>query len=736
MRLSPLNLSIAAAVRLKPKAAPAPAPTPGAIIASIQADGASVIPIAPAAVYYPDDPAKRETFAVNDPGFDSSGNATTFTRNIVLTMRRPNGPFKFGNQTDAGTLETDTFGGTPTGVTAISDWLFSTTSLAGAINNSTVSAPKPIAACLTPSGQAVYSDGFGLYKLAMEWVAFTYAMDLTDGQTAPCLQYRVTDSSGAPGAWMNATWYDELPSGYGRNCVCGFAAPVDVTAAAAGSGYVDWRVFPQLGTAAAIRSTTDSVKPRAVGRINFTKITSAMPIIYVGGPNGNDTTGDGSFGNPYLTGGKAVQALGTGRSGGEVRALGDFAWGTQPTTQIANTAHCTIRKDPTVTGSVTMSLPAGNTSLQTAMVRFKDVTVLRAGGYYMSALANGTVWFDNAIMDFGSASNSIPLSQTAVTYQFTGGALLNYLNSSYLQGGPNISIGFMYGLACIGAVSAGLGLDLYVAIGCSFRGVRHNTNSSPQDYQGAIIAFNSFMGTGSVSSDTLNYFPLSGSTVFDGLCIFYNEFEWTSSQAQNAIGLSRDPPSNNFSITNLIYAGNANGGVSNAARENFLYDNNTDSFVRNHGVVFVVGNICGQRNMKGGQEAGVDGLAAASIAALHIGNMPHLCGTGFRDNVILNLDAANGKADGNYVNRFSQLFPGLNTHVGTGTATRDDVYANWLGVTRTGTTYATRGGGSDMRVKDTAAPQYGRLARALTRRTLGGNVRPTPASAGPRELVA
>jgi hypothetical protein len=725
-----------------------PTPTPG-VITSVQADGASVIPSDPKLVYYPDDPLLRETFPTVDPGYDTSGNLTTVNRTIVLTMRRMNTPLKFGNVSDMGTLESTTFGGTLTGATATSDWLFSTTSADGGKTNlSSVAPPKPIASSLTPPFQAVYDNGSGSYLLPVEWAAFTHQMDLVPGQTAPCLQYRVTDSASSVGPWTNATWEDVLPStapgqthsnGAQRNCASGFSTVVDLTSAAAGGGWIDWRALPAIGDSASILSTTGAGLPRSCWRIDFTKFTAAQTVMYVAS-TGNDTTGDGTTGNPYLTVGRAAQAIGTSRGGQVVRLKDTVAWGNQPSNTSNNTAFFTIEKDPAASGTVGMTLPANNTSLQTYRVLFRNLTITRSGGYFMNILSSGgAICFDNCVFNF-AGFNSVPLAGTPTDYYFTNGSLANYGPTS-LQGGGNVRIVMAYGLQSLAAVGAGLGIDGLVMVGCDFEGMRISQGGTAPilSYDNAIFAFNRFGKSGG-NNDIIYISPPTGVTMLNGQVLFQNETEWCTGGGAPGpgLGLSRDP-SPIFGIDNMIYCSCTLAGVSNAGRRNGPYDNNTDTTVRTHGVWYERNNVEGQTNIKGGQEAYQVGLASAANAALHIGNIPHIYGTGCRNNVTIYQDAANATANGNYLNNFSRMYAGLNATVGNNvnTATVNSSYfASWVGVTRSGGTYTAGSGGSDLRVKDTSAPHYGKVPVPLTRRTLGGNVRPTPASAGARELVA
>jgi len=707
--------------------APTPTPTPSAITA-VNANGWTVQPVTVPSEFDPDTPGNAVTFTAARSGYDTSGALTTFNETVTLTRRRRLNPYSTGSETDFATKN-------PSGETAVDRWLFTTDS-GGFTNNSALVAPKPVAFCVSPD-RLVIRNGL----LTMRWVAFTHG---ARGQrTAPRLEYRVRDAGAGDLGWIGATWTDQFADGVDRFAVPGFeAVNVDISSLADGAITVDWRVKPALGGAASILSTEDVTKPRGVYQLNYTKTAAAATIMYVA-TTGNDTTGDGTTGNPYATIGKALNQMGAaGRDGSVIRVKDSMTWATTVTAAGAATSFVLIEKDPATGGAVTLTLPAANTGTNCKYLRFgANLNVVRAAANFFNVTSGGIMWFEGQIDCVNSGFGFTNVANSRL--MLTGAELLNY-NQNTFNDTTLMDVVLLRGVKYYGPIG-GLGIGGLAVVGCDFKGMRVFNNASNRDYSGFIIAFNSFSSVNGTSG-IYNVGQPSGVDV-SGYAIVGNVFEWAGN-AQTPHGLSRDasnvPPSDWGTYNGILWNNSyASAGVS--GRMNTWYDDNnlTDSntvpaVVRNQTVVDARGNVFPQFNIKGGQFVGRV-RADLTNAPVHIGNVALLHGVGFRDNVIIFRDAQGGLADGTANNDFSQLYAGLNTSVGTlstlATAGLHPAYASYGGVTLSGSTYTAGPGDGNYAVKDTSAPNYQRLTTAILPKTLGGTARTSPDHAGARGMT-
>ena len=711
-----------------PAPTPTPTPTPSAITA-VNANGWTAQPVTVPSEFTPDTPGSAVTFDVIRGGYNTAGALTTFTEPNTLTRRRRLDPYSTGSVTDFATKN-------PSGETAFDRWLFNTDTGAGFGSGSALVAPKPIAGCITPDRLVVRTTPF-----TIRWVAFTHR---ARGQrTAPCLEYRIRDAASADSGWLLATWVDQFTDSVDRTSVPGFEATIDPTTIATGAFTVDWRVKPAVGGAASILSTEDVSKPRGVYQLNYTKSATAATILYIAS-TGNDTTGDGSSGNPYLTAGKALNQMGAaGRDGSTIRVKDSMGWGAVTVTAAgAADAFVTVEKDPATGGAVTLTLPAANITTNCKYIRFAaNLTVVRAVSNFFHVTAGGALWIEGT---FDCVNSIIALTNVANTrYFLTGGELLNYHPSNFNDVGA-IDLVILRGTKYYGAVG-NLGIGGLFAIGNDFKGARYLNNLSGRDYSGGILAFN-IHNQANGTTGIYNILQPSG-VLLNGYAIVSNIFEWVGN-AQTPHGIARDPqnsPPTDWSTTNVIIWNNSYAGVGVSGRMNTFYDDNnvTDSsaipgVVRNHTVVDIRGNVFPQFNIKGGQFVGRVRNDLTN-APLHIGNVALLHGVGFEDNVMIFADAQLGTPNGDANNDFSQLYAGRNTFVGgltqLTTAAAHPAYATYGGVTLTGATYAAGPGDGSYAVKDTSAPSYQRLSAAILPRTLGGTPRTSPDHAGARGMV-
>jgi hypothetical protein len=730
--LAPFSLSIPALAMRRSAGAAAPS----APITSANADGITVIPLVQTNTFFPDDPLLRVAYTPIDKGYNSSGVLTDFsdkTRVLIGGLRLH--PYEKGNATDFNVYETvdREINGAKTYAAAISIPNFVTTTIPGRSNNSTRLAPKPTIAAITTDRITVRNDGSGHWYLTIDWAAFTYKW--RGQQTCPYLEYRVTDSAGTVGPWKPATWVDEFTGRGDRTSGCGFTATEDLAAYADGVGFVDFRALPAMGDDRSIRSTLDTTKPRGVKPFYFRKSSVAATDYFIAS-TGSDSNNGLSRGAPFLTGGKflnAATAAGA-REDAVLNVMDSVAWGTTAVTADgATTAYVNIQKDPqAAAGTVVLSLPNAQYSSRNKYTRFlspsHELKVTRTAAAFFHGLSGGRFCFDGAIMD-GGGFNAPWTNVTGTEFHLVGGGEnLNYISACF-AGTANINVTLMRGLKMDFPNGAGIGQ--HIVFCCDFNGVypsNGGTSSSTRIWAGAglIVAFNRIMGGGvSSGADLIEVYATAGETLVDGYAIVGNETEWSKNVSGCILSVSRDPP-HQFGTEGGIRRGNIFAGTGVYGRGNVEYDNNSAAsgsatVVRYHISLDDSDNVYGQHNSKGGQFVGTNDVDITN-APLHIANMETLLGVGKENNVILFLDAAGGRSRGLYSDTFSPLYAGLNAYIGTATTTRFDVFAAFTGVQFNGTTATSGAGGSDLRVKNSSAPQHLHSPVPFLPRTLGGGV--------------
>lgn len=674
-----------------------PTPTPGT---TVYADGASMLSSTP--------------LAMTRAGFTTTGATTTYAVSNAATFPRHLNPYQNGGQSDMGAL--DNIGGVPTGKYATELWVFTTDS--GFTNNSTVAPPKPVAASLNPGYLPVRNDGSGHWYLPLEWIGATHGAGREFARLYSLLEYRVTDSIGTVGPWTAAAWADEHPSGYTRTTSAGFWATPDLAAYANGDGFIDWRAYPVYGNSSAILSTLDTPKNQSVKPIPFTKFAGAATQVYMAS-TGNDTTGDGSSGAPYLTAGKCLTVLGANRNGGEVLVKDNVAWGAVAVTgAISNTCYVTFRKDPAAGAGVTLTLPAANTTVNTKHIRFlDDITVVRGGAVFFNCIAGGSILFDVGSTLNINSLGTVSFCNTLTDFKFVRSSILNYVGAA-LNGNTNVESSLQYGLNIPNANGLQV-IHQRVVNGCTFNGIGYGQGSNPYSASGTIIANTRYGGTGGATG-IFDPVALAGETYLSDILILNSVVaEYISATSNLSIGLSRDP-SPTFGTSNILEFNSASVGAGVRGRINGWYDNNPGAGVaRGHLSCDVRGNIWTQFNIKGGEFVGIEG-GEPLVAPLRWGNIPQIYGTGFSDNVIVYPDAAGGTANGNYLNDFSQMYAGVNTYVGAVASQRNDIWVDYKGVSYAGVAGA---GGSNLTLVS-GSPAIGRLRKRILPKTLGGVARP------------
>ena len=685
-------------------------------VASIDASGWMVTPVNPITNYTPD--SSPVTFAVQRGGYDTSGNwnANNYTENLVL-VKRVRQAYPNGNSLNGS-------------LTAASDWIYSTDTVPAATNSSTKVSPKAVGVWET-TDHTVSSAS----TLTVQFVAYHRN---AHSQNAPIPYATCSAFDGVTTVTAVATYSSALSSPNvnwtDKHKIMGYSATLTVSGLANGSYTVNCKAYPWAGGNADAASILDSSTSPTLNfsPLTFYKVASPATPLYIS-TTGNDSTGNGTSGNPYLTVGKVLNVecpTSTCNRGGQIIYLKEdspgggasYTAGTiNPTFSDLNaTGELLIAPDPTATGAITFTIGTAP-NFKTANVHFQGTAptfkIVRGANVNWTVASGGRLVLEDLTLDMTGAT-SATLVNSGGTRLFLEGVTTANMTASVGQNTFQSTSGqhvmMIRGSAITVAVASGVSIDCYNVVGSDIQGGLCSLATLSYNYNGLVLAHSQWIGVGTATDifNIANYSADTVTTLVSGLAFVDNLFEEVASSAGPGFGLSRDPASL-AAMDNVIMWNNTGIGVQNAGRWNVWYDNNNTSAapqcigggggsppyctVRNQGYVSSVGNLIPQFNIKGDYFVAISG-ADTGDAPFHTGHFQQLYGVGFRDNVILYRDAAGDYANSGTApstNGFSQAYGGLNTYAGTvaqNAVTRTDVWTTYAGVTYNGTTYSAGAG--------------------------------------------
>lgn len=672
----------ALAVMSRPNAL-APAP-----ISAVAADGWQATMVAPAELAF-------SPVNVSRQGFTAAGAATTVVETL-LTTKRVRLPYP--NQA---TLTASSV--------ALSDYVYSTDTIAGVTNASTETSPRPVVNWIMPHRLVVGTT------LEAEVAAFH--RNASGGRQVACVVFTASDGVNTVTATVSAAGVSGRAGD--RNAVLSYKASLDITSLNAGLITLNARVYPRIGGAASVAdSALDGNAARGFSPRYFLKNTGARSYAYVA-TTGNDGTGVVSTAaataaaTPFLTVLGAINALHTaigatsGVDMGEIRIGNDggtpFVMASTAATRTQKVAALTITRDPAVARAnarVSFGLAAFRprlggaltAPLATGALLFKDIAIVRTGTLaLMGEAANQLeVMFDDC--SFDNASNNATWLANAHDYHF--GTTFSNLTGGSALGAGAYEHRLFRGIDLQPAFAAGgVSVEGWCVIGSAINNPAFKRGSLA--FSGGMCAFNTL----TQPPTTAVMLEIGGDQDVAGYAIVQNLVEYVSATANAVVRISGDAATGNNS--HVIIHHNTHAGAFQAGRWNAFYDEGATR--RTSKLQSVVGNIAVAVYTKsdvfrGANEAGADASSAT-------GNWAFKHGVGCRDNFSQFMSAS---AVGQGSNE-AQDYAGIGADFGTSqTARNDPLFTAYAGTTvAAGPVYTAGAGGG------TYTLQAGSAARAM-----------------------
>lgn len=679
-------------------------------VTAINAEGWSVTYSSPPAGDF--DPVGNPRYvAANRAGYDSSAAAVSYSELLVLT-RRVRLPYP--NQ---GTLDASR--------SAMSDYLYSTDSVTGVVNNSGESSPRPIANWAMLDRETVGNS------VHLEVAAFH--RNARAGQQVAAIVFRASDGTNTVTQVVGAMTRSARASDL--NPVLVYQCDLDISSLADGAITVNANVYPWIGGAASVLDSAAQSGRREFSPRFFNKSVSraaSPPLAYVS-TTGNDGTGVVSTtaatasAAPFATIVGALNGLvaATGVTGGvvdgcEIRVgAGNFPLGSTTTTRPQTRACVTITRDPnTARSSAVVSWGAASARLRLGAAggwcRLKDVTVQRTGTLTWTGETASILEVDFENVAFDGGSNNVAIMGSNVSgVRFNGAAVTNAAGLSVFNAGT-FEIRMLRGVSVDRNSTA---VEGWLVLGSSI--TRPGTLTvGTRTASGSIVAFNQLRSPTAVA----NTWGVGASSDVSGAAFVQNLVEATHTTVSTA-GIVVSPDSASGNNTHIVMHNNTATGAFTAARQNFFYDEGpTARFSR---LQSVKGNIWPQINHKGDVFRGAN--ESGADASTRVGNWAYLYGVGCQGEFSQYIDADIGGIGGS----FAQAYPGLAASIGaSSTARNDPLFVNYQGTTYNGTTYTAGAGGGDYTLL-AGSPCVGRLTAGVLPFDLAGNARsPTADSTG------
>lgn len=593
---------------------------------------------------------------------------------------------------------------------ALSDYIYSTDTIAGAANNSPEISPKPVANWALPDrtviGNTLVAEVVAFHRnardreqvAAVEFIA-------TDGTTTVSQVVTQSVISGRAG--------DRLPVIVYRSSldVSTLANPATIT--------LNAKVYPHIGGAASVLDSAASSVAREFSPRFYRRDTAlaAAPVFaYVNATTGNDTTGAVSAtaalaeASPCQTIAGAINRLVAvnGRVDGcVIRCMAGthvLSTGAIAATRTQDYAQLVVTRDP-VAPRATVTVTFGAAGIRYRLgaaggwLTISDVTLQRTGvtGQTGEATSPLRLIYEDCTLD--NASFDASLFGGNCDGGFIGCDISN-LTSSPLNAGVR-EIRILRGNT--GTPSASV--EGWLAIGNLFTNMGNSFTTGTRSASGSIVAYNRISGM----SSTGGAVSLAGSVDVIGAAVVQNVFEYTSATAGPAVRVSADSAAGNTS--HIIIHSNTYAGFFINGRDNDFYDDGPTA--RTHKLMSAKGNIHVQMNTKGSR---------FMVNAARTGNEAFDMGVGCQGQFTQFIDANSGGLG----STFAQWYPGMGANFGTSATVRNDP----LFVVYAGTTSGpTAGAGGGNYALQAGSPAKG-IAQAVLRFDAAGATRTAITSAG------
>jgi hypothetical protein len=638
-------------------------------LASINADGWSGVYSGTVPTFTPD--TAPESVALTRQGFTGAGAATTFADTRVITSRTYQAPPNDATPTTNGV--------------ALSDYVYSTDTVAGVTNNSTVTSPKPIAQwTIAPLRNWIGTISGGVMAEHRDGIACVEVW-ATDGTTETAHQFitapTVENRAGDQGA------------------VLAYQFTLDITGlSTTGMFTLRRKVYPKIGGAASVLDYNESAQDHPMFKEQKHRRKAAFYYAYLDKTLGNDATGTvkttlgGALdpdNKPFLTIKAAIEAARAAMGDYRVEGLEmRMRAGTWTHTsgvvfnfyQDANSTDIVFTRDAATTSRAAAIFDmTGIASTGVERMAFVDCSFKRTTATYM---AGQHLRFRDVNMDGGSQGFPI----TDQPHYYEGGIVATNIGSLFVGG---THCWMLRGVTAGALTGVSITCGNRHVVGSKILGAVLSPNSQPES--GAFICSNR-LSSGSADGSLIS---LASAASVTGAAITNNALEWNSASASAGVLISADSAAGNMS--HLIWRNNTVAAQNNAGRLNVGYDDSAGTARRTHALWRFENSVVGQFNYKGWRFV-YYGMGLTAEAANRTGTLPIDYGVGFRNNVYLFIDATAGASA-----TFKQQYAGMNASIGASGAPITPGFTDYKGVTFSGSTYTAGAGGSDLKPTTVAA---------------------------------
>ncbi len=667
---------------------------------AVNADGWSVSYASPPTF----DPENApEYVTVMRAGFDGDGQAVTRREDLVCT-KRVRQPWP-----NHASLTADRV--------ALSDYVYSTDSIAGVVNNSAEASPRPVANWARPDRVVV---GNSIPAGQLEIVAFH--RNARAGEQVACVEWTISDGTGSVTVRASASVVSDYAGD--RNAVIVYrpAADVDISGLADPATLtVNARVYPWVGDAASVLDSADGAVAREFSPRTFRRDTvlAAAPRLAYVRTTGNDGTGAVSTdpaiaaAAPFATVLAAINAHhAAGGLDGAVIHIGQdggtpFVLGNPIATRTQSHAPLVITREPGVPRAearVSFGAASFRPRLGAGLLLLRDVGVVRTGtsSFQGESGAHLRVVFEDVALDNGGF-NSGWLNNC---HDLLIGVDLSNMAAAPLNAAGAVGVTEHRMVRGVSCPAAAANVEGWLVLGCDLRGSSTLTlQRGARSRSGSIVAFNRLQGP---ATSTRLWAPAQDEDVV-GAAFAQNVVEYLSATATTTLSVSADAAASNNA--HVILHHNTIAGFNAAGRSNLFYDEGATA--RTSKLHSCRGNIHVQINTKGDVFRGAN--EAGGDASSRTGNWSFLYGVGCRGEWSQFIDAAGGGPG----TSFAQAWGGLDASLGTSASLRNDP----LFVDYQASSPAAGAGGGDYRL------QPGSPARARVASVLRWDLAGTPRSA-------
>ena len=593
-------------------------------------------------------------FRIARAAFDGTGAATTLTETALVTKRvRDDYPDEANFTADE---------------VAFSEPVCAADVIAGAVNNSTLVSPKPVAAWTMPSRLLITNN-------TVRWSISAYHWAARNGVQVACVRVRANNGT-AQTAWQTVTSPTLDTSIEGPRSLALYNGTLDITSFANGGFWLEAEVYPHVGTSASVLRSEDlntaGANPREFTRRYFRK--GPIPAWCAVSSTGNDTTGAASAVSeaaalltPCLTVAGAQKKLHD--------LLGAGSNGTLDGARIVVVDAVNSGTVP-FTGSYKQDIAGVVVTRATGTARSAAIVTTNANyrpDFDSHTLLNeGSLIFEDLTFTLGTAFTFLGETGVALDVQFINCTFNANSQITTVRSGGLTHLAF-YGVTFtnipgsashpISSTSSG---DVRILRGCTVslggRGYEQwvtigNTLTQPGtggarawDRDGFIWADNVFLDPASLGTP-INFRPPiahSGLSV-GGVAVVQNIIERIATGTTPSIMVGADDDFGN--LTHAVIHHNTSTGVETIGRSNIAYDEHP-TVARTHRFVSIKGNILPQLNTKGDVQVLLSG---------RIGHFPVHHGTSCAGNFVR--DASAGP-----LLSFGQAYPGVGSVIAGGDA--------------------------------------------------------------------